>query len=315
MAEQVTSELGNMDNVIQEYNSVGVPQKILEVDVDYDSAVSAGVVPIDVALTNRLVLEGVEIGEYHSNDKGGIQPIMLESSLGNSIDIEDMESLMVPAQSNNNPVSLDEVASIEEGENPALISRYNGERVVFISAYLEDETELTETTEDIHTTLTGMESDWEEGYSWSLTGEEEKRGESFNSLYKFFLLSVSMIFALLYILYHSLWRPFIVMVSVYISVGGAMLGLYLTNQPLGFMSLLGLIGLSGVVVRNGMILVEFTDQLIQKGFPLQDALNRAGGERIRPIAITTLTTVGGMLPMAIIGGVYGYLWPLRLLVV
>ncbi|WP_181917313.1 efflux RND transporter permease subunit [Virgibacillus dokdonensis] len=302
LAEDVTTELSRLDHVIQEYNSIGIPQQVKNIEVDYDSAVSMGVVPIDIALTNRLVLEGVEIGEYQSSDHHEMIPIILESTHDKGIELEDLKQLKVPTQINNGPVSLHEVASISGSEMPALITRYNGERVVFISAYVDDDSKLPQINNEVLTSLGNKENNWEEGYKWSLTGEEEQRGEAFNSMYKFFFLSVSMIFALLYILFHSVWRPLIVLIGVYMSIGGAMGGLYLANQPLGFMSLLGIIGLSGIVVRNGMMLVEFTDMHIQNGCSLKEALTKAGSERLRPILITTLTTVGGMVPMALIGG-------------
>lgn len=197
---------------------------------------------------------------------------------------------------------LNRVASVSKYMSSPHLTRYNGEKAVFITAFIDDESKLPQVNETIHASMTSMEGDWPKGSSWTLTGKEEERGNAFESMYKFFFLSVSMIFVLIYILFRSLWRPLIVMTGVYMAIGGSMVGLFITNQPLGFMSLLGIIGLSGIVVRNGMMLIEFTDLHIQEGSTLKEALLKAGNQRFRPIVITSLTTIGGMLPMAFIGG-------------
>lgn len=303
IANEVESELADMDNLIQEMTSVGILQDNWSVEVDYDSALVHGVMPVDIALTNRLVLKGLDVGEFKLEYKTWeAVPVVLESKLGSTLTKADFEKLRIPTITENGPVTLDQVASISTDSSSPHLTRYNGDKTVFITAFIDDESKLSKVHNAIHASLTNLKDEWPTENHWTLTGIEEERGDAFESMYKSFFLSVSMIFVLTFMLFNSIWKPLIVMTGVYMSIGGSMLGLFLTNQPLGFMSLLGIIGLSGIVVRNGMMLVEFTDLHIKEGLSLNEALLKAGGQRLRPIVITSLTTIGGMIPMAFIGG-------------
>ena len=102
--------------------------------------------------------------------------------------------------------------------------------------------------------------------------------------------------------YNSIIKPFIVLLTVPLSLIGALLGLYLTGWPLGFMPSLGIVSLAGVVINNAIILIDFIETTVREGVPLRDAVARAGRARMKPIVLTTLTTIGGLIPLALFGG-------------
>lgn len=141
----------------------------------------------------------------------------------------------------------------------------------------------------------------DEVYTWELTGETEDQAEIFGDLAKIGLLIVVLIFLLITIQFNSMSTPILIMSTVYLAVSGSLIGLFLTQKPIGFMAILGVISLAGLVVRNGIVLIEFIEEARHAGTPLQDAVIAAGKARLRPILLTTFTAIGGLVPMATIG--------------
>ena len=117
-----------------------------------------------------------------------------------------------------------------------------------------------------------------------------------------FSLSAILILLVLVTQYNSFLKPFIVLATVPLAMIGAFVGLFVTGWPLGFMPSLGLISLAGVVINNAIVLIDFIEAGVAEGKPLRQAVAEAGRLRMKPIVLTTLTTIGGMLPLALFGG-------------
>jgi multidrug efflux pump subunit AcrB len=140
------------------------------------------------------------------------------------------------------------------------------------------------------------------GYEITIGGESESRNEAFSSIGQLSIIVVMIIYILMAMQFYSLSIPLLILSTVYLAAGGAVLGLFLTGSPIGFMALMGMISLSGIVVRNGIVLIEFIEQAEQRGVALKEAVVQGGRARLRPILLTTMTAIGGMLPMAVMGG-------------
>jgi multidrug efflux pump subunit AcrB len=139
-------------------------------------------------------------------------------------------------------------------------------------------------------------------YRWRYEGELGETKASQAAILDAFGISFLLILLILISQYNSLLKPMIVLAAVPMSFIGAFIGLYLTGWPLGFMPMLGLVSLAGVVINNAIILIDFIRQGVAEGKELHDAVAEAGRLRMKPIVLTTLTTIGGMLPLALFGG-------------
>ena len=130
------------------------------------------------------------------------------------------------------------------------------------------------------------------------TGEFEFQQESEAFLTKAFVIALLLIFLILVSMFNSVGQPFIIMTSVVLSLGGAFLGLLLFKQPFGIiMTGVGVISLAGVVVNNAIVLLDYTNKLLERGYALKDAVISAGATRLRPVILTAITTILGLIPM------------------
>jgi len=136
------------------------------------------------------------------------------------------------------------------------------------------------------------------GYHLKFTGENEFQQESQDFLFKAFVVAVFLIFFILVTLFNSVTQPLIILTSVILSLGGAFLGLFMIESPFGIiMTGVGIISLAGVVVNNAIVLIDYTNKLKRQGMALQEAVIKAGATRLRPVLLTAITTILGLIPM------------------
>ncbi len=193
-------------------------------------------------------------------------------------------------------VRLGDVARIEEGEIPLQIDRKNQQRLVSVSAAVVGRS-LGEVTADVQRVLGTI--DLPEGVTVQFGGDVKEKAEAFRDLLQLLALGMVLVFMVMAAQFESLIVPFVIFFSVPFALGGAFLGLAATHTPLSIMSFIGVIMLVGIVVNNAIVLVDYAIQLRARGMALRDALVESGRTRLRPVLMTTLTTVFGMLPMAL----------------
>jgi len=199
-------------------------------------------------------------------------------------------------------VPLGSIADIEAGFEPAVISRLDTVRTVGVGAQVEPGTLSNTVMAAMLPKLDAMMETLPPGYKLIAGGELEQTQESSAKLAKSFTLSFFLILLVLIAQYNSIIKPLVILSTVPLALIGALLGLYSTGWALGFMPSLGIISLAGVVINNAIILVDFIEGNVRAGDSLEDAIAKAGSQRMQPIVLTTLTTVGGMIPLALFGG-------------
>ena len=146
------------------------------------------------------------------------------------------------------------------------------------------------------------------GFMWQIGGTYEDQQETFGDLFLLMGLMVILVFVIMASQFESLTYPFVIMFSLPFAVVGVIIGLAITGTPMNIMSLLGILMLIGIVVNNGIVLVDYTLLCRERGMNIYDAVVTAGKSRLRPILMTTLTTVLGMIPMAVGNGVGAEMW-------
>lgn len=209
--------------------------------------------------------------------------------------IRDLENMVI--RSNNGiDVPLSAVAELKQVQGPAEINRDNQQRQVSVTSDIRDR-DLGSINKEIQEKVDQLSMP--EGYTLSMGGQGEEMADSFQSLALALVLSIFLVYLVMAVQFDSFAYPFVVMFSLPTTVVGVLVGLAVTQKPLSVPAFIGLIMLAGIVVNNAIVLVEYINLQRQKGMERMAAIIDAGLSRMRPIFMTTLTTVLGMIPLAL----------------
>ncbi len=249
----------------------------------------------DLSRTLRLVSEGIAVGEF-DNGKDLIDLKLYAEKSG-----EDPLAVfqhMTVANARGEQIPLAQIATIKPSFTIQTIPHRNLSRVVTITGDVHNRT-ATEVMDDIAQIFKEMELP--AGYRWDTGGETSEQTDIFIDMGKLSIVVVFLILIQIAMQFYSISLPFLVMSTVYLAVAGSMIGLFATRTPLSFMSMLGCISLAGIVVRNGIVLIDFIEKAREAGTELVQAVIQAGEARLRPILLTSMTAIAGLMPLALSG--------------
>ena len=218
-------------------------------------------------------------------------PICLAAS-GSGSETSSSSSTVSPG---NNYVTLAQLATLERVRSPNELWRENQQPVITVSAELGD-WDLGRVNRELQQALPKIK--FPPGYRWELAGNYRSQQESFASLFTVLLVAAAIVFLLLGFQFRSLTLPLLIFLTQPVSLASAIFALWITGTPLNVSSFMGAILLIGLDVKNGIILIEYIGQLRKEGMPLNEALIHAGRRRFRPILMTSLCTIFGLLPLA-----------------
>ena len=202
-------------------------------------------------------------------------------------------------------IPLRNVAQIREAFGPVSIERRDRQRVVRVESDVK-ERPLGDVVRDIQKVIKEIKIPPEIGVRFG--GETEEQQKAFRDLRTLFVLGVILVYMVMASLFKSYRHPFVIMFSLPFAVSGALFALFFTGTTLSLYSFLGLIMLLGIVTKNAIVLVDYTNTLREREFPLREAIKEAGRTRLRPVLMTTLTTLFGMIPMALSRGEGSEMW-------
>jgi HAE1 family hydrophobic/amphiphilic exporter-1 len=265
----------------------------LQVRLDRDRLAAYGLGVDDVAAVLRGMVQGDVATDITRTDR--TIDIRVRAAERFRSSAEALANLTV-TQVGSTSIPLSAVAEVLELEGPAEIRRADGTRVASITANLADR-DLGSVTADIRRALEGMS--WPSGYDWRLGGQEEEMATSFTSMRLAFGLAVFMVYLVMASQFESLLHPFVIMFSVPFAVIGVLTTMWLFGVTISVVSLIGFILLAGIAVNGAIVLVDYANQLRRQGLGKLEALAQAGRVRMRPILMTSLTTIFGLLPMAL----------------
>ncbi len=279
----------------------GQRTKKLLVRVNQARARRAGVSSQDVAVSLQAALSGFETTELR--EKTDIIPIVMRSVGADRVDVSRIEGLNVTSQSTGVTVPLSQVADIELAFEASKIFRRDRLRTVTLSAELIPGLTATEVNAELVPWLEETAKDWEIGYRFELGGEVETSGEAQAEIGAQLPTAGMIIVLLLVGQFNSLRRPAIVLIAIPLGMIGVVLGLLVFRSYFGFMTLLGIVSLAGIVINNAIVLIEPIElEIHEMGREPHEAVVEAAQRRLRPILLTTATTVGGLLPLYLGGG-------------
>jgi HAE1 family hydrophobic/amphiphilic exporter-1 len=265
----------------------------VQIEYDRDALSRLGLDIRDVAELIRNKIKGDEATKFNRRDRK--IPIRVRLAEADDTGVDDLRGLVVNP-GGARPIPLSAVATVTRGRGPNEIRRIGQQRVGLVTANVEG-VGLGSASDAVHAALDELELP--SGVTTAVTGQTEEWETSSQSLYLALALSVFLVYVIMASQFESLLYPVIILVSIPLALTGVVAALWLGGMPLSVVVFLGVIMLAGIVVNNAIVLVDYVNQLKARGHETEEALELAGVVRLRPILMTTATTVLGLLPMAL----------------
>lgn len=301
LADEVKAFLAAQPGVKNISDNWGARTKKIAVRVDQPRARRAGVTSQDVALSLQASLSGLRTTEYREGDE--LIPVVLRSVAADRDDVGKLESIEIFSQITGSSVPLKQVADVVVEWQPSKILRRDRLKTVTISAALEPGLTPLAVFEDIQGWIQPASKNWPVGYRWEFGGEYEASVEANASIGVKLPIALLIIVLLLVSQFNSLRRPLIILLTIPLGMVGVAFGLVVAGSIMGFMTFLGIISLSGIVINNAIVLLDrIKIEIDENDLSPYAAVIEAGQRRLRPILLTTATTIGGMLPLWYGGG-------------
>ena len=287
---QVEAAVDSLDCLYNVESSLagGAPEIIITVD-----RALAGMNNINVSTIITQIqqhLDGRTAGQM--DYKGDMRDISIKVP---GVSLAELNSMVIT--SGQKDFRLAELAQISESTAPKEIYRLNQNRVTRVTADIDESVSLDKAAQRTREAVAGIELP--QNYSITVTGEEERRAESMNSLLLALLLSIVLVYMVMASQFESLLHPFTILLTIPLALVGAVLMFLITGITVNIMGIIGMVMLAGIAVNNSIILVDRIGQLKESGLSLTDAIAEAGQQRIRPILMTSLTTILALVPMAL----------------
>ncbi len=269
----------------------------LRARIDRARAADLGVRTQDVAAALRLMVGGdQEVTRFRDAQIGEDYDVQLRLSENDRRDPDTISRLYV-SRANGEMVRLDSVVSLEEGQSPSRVDRLDRQRQANVRAGVAPGYALADRLDALRTAATELKMP--AGYTTAVSGRGRELERTFREFGWAFTLSIAFMYMVLAAQYESLLNPFIILLSLPLSLPFALLSIYLTGNTLNLYSALGMLVLFGVVAKNGILQIDHTLNLRRQGIEKGAAIFQANRDRLRPILMTTLALVGGMLPLAL----------------
>jgi HAE1 family hydrophobic/amphiphilic exporter-1 len=276
---------------VQTSLEAGLPQQ--EIRVNRDKVADLGLSVRDVTKLLQTTVAGSKAGEYRAG--GNSYRILVQLKDAEKRSLDDILNLTLTTASGER-VALRNVVRSEPSRGPVLIDRKDQQRRVTVRANVADR-DLGSVAADVQARLNQIPRPV--GYDLTVAGNFEEQQKAFRELVVSLVLALVLVYMVLACQYESLRDPLVVMFSVPLAAVGVLVALFITTTTLNVQSYIGCIMLGGIVVNNAILLVDQAGRLIGDGMDIRDALTEAGRRRLRPILMTTLTTILGLLPLAL----------------
>ncbi|MCK5196316.1 MAG: efflux RND transporter permease subunit, partial [Desulfobulbaceae bacterium] len=301
LADKVEETMASITGLTDIRNDWGARTKKILVKINQPRARRAGLTSQDIAVSLQSILSGIQTTEYREGDES--IPVILRSETGDRKDIGKLETHNIYVQATGRSVPLLPVADLQVAFQPSKILRRNRLKTVTVNAYTLPGYNAIALANEVDKILAEESKDWPIGYMYELGGEIESSGKANESLGAKFPIAFLAIILLLVGQFDSIRRPLIILLTIPLGLIGVFIGLVITQEALGFMAILGVIALAGIVINNAIVLIDrIKIEIEETGLSPAQAILEAARRRVRPILLTTATTIGGLIPLWLGGG-------------
>jgi len=302
IANKIKAKMETVPGVVDIEISQKDPRPELWVEIDRQKATDLGLSVATIATTLRNYFYGMEATKFR--EAGDNYDIFTRFNERDKNRLSNLPDAPLFTQ-DGRIIKLKNVARIVQGQGPIEIQRKNRQKIVKVEADIFKRS-LGAVTSDIRKSLSSF--GLPPGVSIKFGGEVEEQQKVFRDLTILLIMGITLVYMVMASLFGNLRDPFIIMFSVPFAFTGVLYAFYLTGTTLGIMSFMGVVMLTGIVVNNAIVLLDYTHLLQKRGTPLFEAVTEAGRNRLRPVLMTTFTTFFGMLPLAISRSVGAEAW-------
>lgn len=304
-ADQVSRLLLASGQATDVRDTLGPLRGELRFQPDRDRLAFYGITEAELAGQMRIAISGEQLGKFRREGQQDDLDIELGTDwpgragrVGGPTDFAEIESLSI-ATDDGRSVPLAALVERSVAAAPIALTRKNGRRAVTVKAQLAEGATLTSLYSAIWLELESLQKGWPPGTTWRAAGAAETGAERRDAERRAFLLAVLLVFAILALLFGSFLQPFIILATLPLSLTGSFLGFAALGIPISFPAMVGMIALIGIVVNDAIVMVDTMNRHRARGLTLREAAARGAADRLRPIFTTTVTTIAGLLPLAL----------------
>ena len=279
------------------FDDLGLRMPNIQINIDQDRANSLGLNNQQVGGVAQSSFTGLKLSELREGDR--LIPILARGRIEDRSEADKIRALYAPTP-DGKAVPLESFSTIKVQPEFVTIPHYNQLRTVTVKAYAPFGELPSKILDRARPGLAKIHL--EPGYEMKFAGEDEELRKNRAEMGLIMQMSLALITMTMVLQFKSVIKSMVVMLTVPLGLIGALLGLAITNSPLGFMALLAMVSLAGVMVSHIIVLSDFIEHARAKGLPLEEALVQAGLARLRPVLVTVLATVGGLIPLFLTGG-------------
>jgi len=296
MADQVIGHLNENRAISDTKNSWGLQTKKLLVRVNQELARRSGVTSEDVAYSLQAGLTGIDLTQFREDDE--LIPVTLRTVAADRQDLSKLDGLTVYSRGTRRHVPLKQVADVELTFEPGVIERRDRERTMSLNIQLVASATAADVVAELRPWLDEAAKSWPAGHKFEIGGETEESGDANASIAAELPIAGMLILLLLVGQFNSIRRPIIILATIPLGLIGVTFGLLVANSTFGFFTILGIISLSGIIINNAIVLLDrIAIEIKEYGRTEAEAIMQAAQQRLRPILLTTATTVLGMTPL------------------
>ncbi|MDP2400703.1 MAG: efflux RND transporter permease subunit, partial [Actinomycetota bacterium] len=291
---EILEEVGNTEYVHRDYFN---DSYMVDVKVNDELANRLGITDASVSQTLAGAFDGAAVSTFWEGDRAVNIKLRLDPASRSSFG--DISNTYVNSELTGAKIPLRAVATLAPEWQTSRIVRRNGVHTLTVRAFPKPGVYASKILEQAMPKIKDLQLPV--GYRIYYGGDKDNQDEVFPQMIGALAISLVAIFLVLLVQFRNVSEPLVVMASIPLTLFGAMFGLLVTNNPFGFTSFMGVISLCGIVVRNGIILVDYCNERIAEGVPLEQAAREAGARRLRPIFLTSMAAAVGMVPMILSG--------------
>lgn len=316
LASQVAEVLEGTEGVVDVDDGLKDTTNELKITVDKEKAAKYG---YTVAQVYKLISDDISSSKSVTTISADIKDyeVYLQTQEQSDVTVDDIKNMTFTytnQDGDESDIPLFDICTIEQTQTLSTIHRDSQTRYITVSGSVDEDHNVTLLSDKVKSKLDKI--DMPEGYSASMEGEDETINESMSQLGLMLLLAVVFIYLIMVAQFQSLLSPFIIMFSIPLAFTGGFIALFITGNELGIISMLGFIMLAGLIVNNGIVLIDYINQARRQGMKKHDAIIDAGKTRVRPILMTAMTTILAMVTSAIgIGGGSDMIKPMAITII
>jgi multidrug efflux pump subunit AcrB len=276
-------------------NELNTYKSDVKIEINKEKARTLGVLTSDIDKVIRIAVAGLTVGDY-IDDRGESRNVVLTLTRDKFSNLDAFKNLYV-----NNiqgvPVLVSHIATISFEASPIAINHFNKSRFAKVTSLTKDNVYANDILKDIVPQLNELKMP--PGYYYKLSGEAESEGDTLGGNFLSVILLSAFLFVGVLLLQFKTFKGIIIVLSIIpLGILGGVVMLLITGHPMSMVSIIGFIGLSGIQVKNSLLLVDFTNQLRAEGYSIDDAINKAGETRFLPVVLTSITAICGLIPLA-----------------